>query len=117
MKKMNRFRPPTAIEVTEYARSIDFELDGEAFVDYYQQRGWRPNKCTIQMKSWKAAVRTWKRYDKKQTTKKTKLFPIPGRHCSKRSCYMPAVYKDSKGDYDYFTCAEHMPIMVKERYE
>ncbi len=64
-----KFQPPTSAEVHEYAASIGFELDGEAFVDYYETRGWRPNGCRVQMKSWKAAVRTWKRHAKKSMPK------------------------------------------------
>lgn len=109
-------KPPTAKEITEYAKSIRFDLDGEAFCDYYEVRGWRPSGCRIQMKSWKAAVRTWKRYDKKKTSK-TKLFPISGKTCSKRGCSMPAVYRDTSGAYDWHACTDHLPAKVKEKYE
>jgi hypothetical protein len=53
--------PPTPKEVTEYALSIGFKLDGEAFCDYYETRGWIPSGAKKQMSSWQAAVRTWKR--------------------------------------------------------
>jgi len=54
-----RFIKPTAEEVTEYAKSIDFKLDGNDFVDFYESKGWRVGKTP--MKSWPAAVRTWKK--------------------------------------------------------
>ena len=53
-----QFVVPTPEEVSEYARSIGFELDGTHFVDYYSARGWLISKYP--MKDWKAAVRTWK---------------------------------------------------------
>lgn len=52
------FRPPTPEEVTAYAKSINFELDGATFCDYYEARNWCIGKT--KMKSWPAAVRTWK---------------------------------------------------------
>lgn len=60
-KKRAIFTPPKPEEVTAYARSLGFELDGHAFCDHYETRGWVPKGYTRQMKSWKAAVRTWRR--------------------------------------------------------
>ena len=57
--KVKRFVPPTPKEVTEYAKSISFNLDGNHFVDYYATRGWELGKGR-KMKDWKACVRTWK---------------------------------------------------------
>jgi len=59
-----RFIKPTPQEVTEYAKSIEYILDGEAFCDFYESKGWVVGKSP--MKSWPAAVRTWKRMDKKR---------------------------------------------------
>src|SRR3990167_8907301 len=53
------FVKPSNVEVTEYATSIDFSLDGSRFCDYYESNGWRIGKNP--MKDWRAAVRTWKR--------------------------------------------------------
>ena len=105
---------PTPAEVKEYAKTIDFDLDGEGFVDFYQSKGWLVGKSP--MKDWQAAVRTWKRKDVKKTTAKTKLFPIPGKVCGERGCNMPAVYKNGKSGYDHYYCGEHMPDKVKETY-
>jgi RNA-splicing ligase RtcB len=52
------FMRPTAQEVTVYGQSIGFQIDGQRFVDYYDSKGWLIGKTP--MKSWKAAVRTWK---------------------------------------------------------
>lgn len=54
----HRFVPPTPDQVTEYARSIGFELDGATFVDHYEASGWFRGKTKI--KSWQACVRTWR---------------------------------------------------------
>ena len=42
-----------------------------------------------------------------------KLFPIGGNCCK---CKMPAVYKNTQGDYDSKYCKDHMPEEVKELY-
>jgi hypothetical protein len=56
----SRFEKPTPAAVTEYGKQIGFELDGNAFFDHYESRGWK-YKGGLSMKDWKAAVRTWKR--------------------------------------------------------
>lgn len=62
-----RFTPPDPSVVTEYAQSIDFDLDGSQFCDFYASKGWMIGRN--RMKDWKAAVRTWKRADKKRSGK------------------------------------------------
>jgi hypothetical protein len=63
-----RFKKPTADEVSEYATSIGFVIDGNDFVNYYESKGWMIGKN--KMKDWRAAVRTWKinkgKYGKQQ---------------------------------------------------
>ena len=54
-------KPPAPEEVTAYAKSIDFELDGEEFCDHYEISGWVYGKNRTPIKSWQACVRTWKR--------------------------------------------------------
>lgn len=54
-----RFVQPEPVAVTAYAASLGYKLDGEAFCDYYESKGWLVGKSP--MKCWQAAVRTWKR--------------------------------------------------------
>lgn len=63
---MKSFKAPTANEVTEYAKSIGFSLDGEHFVSYYEMSGW-VLKNGRPMKDWQAAVRYWKSLRTKKT--------------------------------------------------
>ena len=75
-KSNNIFIKPTAQEVNAYAKSIDFNLDGEYFCDWNEARGWTYGKNKI--KDWKAVVRTWKKNSKNfqqinQETPKIKL--------------------------------------------
>lgn len=49
--------------------------------------------------------------------KKARLFPIPGKVCSKPGCKLPAVYIDTTGSYDHPYCKVHMPKQVREHYE
>jgi len=53
----------------------------------------------------------------KGTEAKIKLFPITGKMCSERGCYMPAVYKNTSGSYDNYRCTHHLPDKVKLQYE
>lgn len=57
-KKPKRFTKPTPQEVTAYAKTIGFDLDGNRFCDHYEAKGWLVGKSP--MKSWQASVRTWK---------------------------------------------------------
>ena len=59
-KRASKARPNSHIDVTEYAKSIQFDLDGEYFIDYNDQRGWKL-KGGQDIKDWKACVRTWKK--------------------------------------------------------
>ena len=59
----NKFVKPTAKEVNDYAKEIEFKLDGDYFCDWNEARGWLVSKNP--MKDWKAAVRTWKRNSSK----------------------------------------------------
>ena len=45
-------------DVTEYGKLIGFDINGEHFIDYYEQFGWMIGRRRI--KSWTACVRTWK---------------------------------------------------------
>ena len=70
----NKFVKPTPKEVNDYAKEIDFKLDGDYFCDWNEARGWLVSKNP--MKDWKAAIRTWKRNAKNfepNTTTKIKL--------------------------------------------
>ncbi len=58
-EKQKLFQRPLPQEVTDYAKSIGFALDGQHFVDYYTSNGWKIGRNP--MKDWKATVRTWKR--------------------------------------------------------
>jgi len=71
-----KFVKPTPKEVNDYAKEIEFKLDGEYFCDWNEARGWLVSKNP--MKDWKAAIRTWKRNSSKfniepNTTTKIKL--------------------------------------------
>jgi hypothetical protein len=57
-KKKSTFTPPTPTQVEQYAATIGYKINGEAFVASYEQKGWLVGKA--RMKSWEAAVRNWK---------------------------------------------------------
>ncbi len=58
--KRLKFIKPTIEEVRAYAASIEFpELDAETWMAHYESNGWKVGRNA--MKSWKAAVVTWKK--------------------------------------------------------
>jgi len=61
-----RFIPPTIGEVGEYCTSRSNGINPEAFVDFYETRGWKIGSNRQMMQSWQAAVRTWEFRRKEQ---------------------------------------------------
>lgn len=61
IEKRKRFTPPTVDDVRSYIREKGYQVDAEAFVDFYTSKGWKVGRDS--MKDWKAAVRTWARRD------------------------------------------------------
>lgn len=53
------FKPPTVEEVAAYCTERKNTVDPEAFVNFYESKGWLVGKN--KMKSWNAAVRTWEK--------------------------------------------------------
>ncbi len=61
---------PTLPEVSAYAEKLGYEgFDAEAFIDYWESRGWiiRPG---IPMRKWQPAVRTWQRNQRRWAAEK-----------------------------------------------
>ncbi len=54
------FHRPTSSEIEAYGREIGFPIEGQAFLDHYEARGWKYG-VGRPVVDWKAAVRTWKR--------------------------------------------------------
>ncbi len=67
-KERGRFTPPTLSEVTEYCNERNNGVDPEAFISFYQSKGWKVGNQS--MKDWKAAVVTWEK--REQNEKKPK---------------------------------------------
>lgn len=63
-KKRQPFKEPTLEEVTAYCQERKNSVDPQAFIAYYQTRGWEL-KGGAKMKDWKASVRYWERTEKK----------------------------------------------------
>lgn len=58
-EKSKRFVPPNVEEVQAYCIERGNSVDAQAFVDFYESKGWYVGKN--KMKDWKSAVRTWER--------------------------------------------------------
>ena len=68
----NIFMPPTVEEVRAYCKERKNNIDAEAFVSFYESKGWMIGKN--KMKDWKAAVRTWEQKDKQSAKPKGNAF-------------------------------------------
>ena len=62
-EKKSKF-PPTLEEIKTYCQERGNYVDAQAFMDFYDSKGWMIGKN--KMKDWKAAVRTWERKDKEK---------------------------------------------------
>lgn len=62
IKNTMRFTPPDVESVKGYCHERGNNVDAQAFVDFYEAKGWMVGKN--KMKDWKAAVRTWERNQK-----------------------------------------------------
>ena len=60
-KKDSKFTQPSLSEVAEYAKTLNFSLDAQKFIDHYKAVGWKVGKN--KMVDWQAAVRTWRKED------------------------------------------------------
>ena len=52
-----KFRKPSPQEVSQFARTKGYEVDGDYFCSYYESVGWKVGRKA--MKSWKGAVHTF----------------------------------------------------------
>ena len=65
------FIPPTVEEVGAYCTERGNNVDPQAFIDFYESKGWMIGKN--KMKDWKAAVRTWEQSDRRKCVNGVKV--------------------------------------------
>ena len=63
-----RFVPPTLEEVANYCKERNNNIEPEAFIDFYESKGWMVGKN--KMKDWKACIRNWERSHKDSPKKR-----------------------------------------------
>ena len=76
-KPLKKFQKPTAQEVESYGNSINFAINGQNFIDFYESKGWKVGNTP--MRDWKAAVRTWKQRHKDEPRKQSFASNLFGR--------------------------------------
>lgn len=59
------FQPPSVEEVRRYCEERNNGIDAEAFVAFYESKGWMIGKN--KMKNWKSAIVTWEKKRKNET--------------------------------------------------
>tara|TARA_R100001244_G_scaffold47599_1_gene42408 strand:- start:3875 stop:4480 length:606 start_codon:yes stop_codon:yes gene_type:complete len=69
--KKASFKKPKLNEVKDYCILRKNNIDAEAFIDFYESKGWQIGKET--MKDWKACVRTWERRETKKPQTMSKI--------------------------------------------
>lgn len=57
--KSKRFAPPSVDEVRAYCAEKGYAFDPEAFVAFYESKGWKVGRNP--MRSWRAACTTWQK--------------------------------------------------------
>tara|TARA_R110001583_G_scaffold59860_4_gene178080 strand:+ start:1380 stop:1997 length:618 start_codon:yes stop_codon:yes gene_type:complete len=60
------FNKPTILEVKKYCKERNNNIDAEAFISFYESKGWMIGKN--KMKDWKQAVITWEKRNYKKPT-------------------------------------------------
>lgn len=58
-KRGGRFAPPSVEEVRAYCAEKGYTFDPEAFVAFYESKGWKVGRNP--MRSWRAACTTWQK--------------------------------------------------------
>ena len=71
-KKRGRFVPPSIEEVREYCQERQNNVNPQAFIDFYESKGWKIGKEP--MKDWKAAIRTWESRESTQPKQQQKKY-------------------------------------------
>lgn len=61
-KERQIFVPPTVEEVQDYIYEKKYSIDAEAFVAFYESKGWMVGRN--KMRNWKAALVTWEKRNK-----------------------------------------------------
>ena len=64
-EKPKIFQPPSVEEVRQYCEERNNGIDAEAFVAFYESKGWMIGKN--KMKNWKSAIVTWEKKRKNET--------------------------------------------------
>lgn len=70
-KKRGRFAPPSLTEVKAYCQERDNGVDPEAFIDFYESKGWKVGNSP--MKDWQACIRTWEKRENNKASPKEKF--------------------------------------------
>jgi predicted phage replisome organizer len=71
-EKEKRFTPPTLDEVRAYCEERKNNIDPQAFIDFYESKGWMIGKN--KMKDFRACVRTWEKRERPSSSIK---IPVP----------------------------------------
>ena len=82
IKAAPKFKKTSVEEVRAYCLERGNSVDAQAFVDFYESKGWKVGNAA--MKHWRACVRTWKRSEKhsspppasRNTTNKSSNFQV-----------------------------------------
>lgn len=70
--KREKFKPPSVEDVRAYCRERMNNVDAEAFVAFYESKGWKVGSQP--MKNWKSAVVTWEKRNTKPSSNKFNNF-------------------------------------------
>jgi hypothetical protein len=117
-------KPPTLQQVIDAGNVLGIiEEHAKIWYDHYAAQGF-VFSSNVPMVDIRLAMQRHKnngtlaalveKVEQSKAPKKKKLYPIKNKFCH---CGLPAVHRNSSGSYDSFTCADHMPEKVKEKYQ
>ena len=96
--KKKVFIKPTIVEIEEFCKEHNYQVDAERFFNYYESKGWVVGKSP--MKSWQSAVRTWVSNQKSsQPSSSPQVAPAPS---SREEAMEWATHPTQEKVKDYF---------------
>lgn len=79
-KSAQRFSPPSLSEVQAYIKEKGYAIDAEAFIAFYESKGWYVGKN--KMKNWRMAVVTWSKRNNSGTSQPRQTRSATTRICN-----------------------------------
>lgn len=115
--KKKVFIKPTIVEIEEFCKEHNYQVDAERFFNYYESKGWVVGKSP--MKDWRSAVRTWVGNQKSSQPSSTpQIAPAPSSREEAMEWATNPTKEDINRQYKEFFLPQYPPSEgeTKEEY-